>query len=97
MKDYAGLLTYLDLRKVFDMRSRCLPFRQLEDNKNQADRYPTSWSVQRGHHFYLWKKYIKNDQNKKKNSSPSCNIIDSNGNDSSNLSHINTKGYQYNF
>lgn len=29
---------------------------QLDVNKTLADRYPTSWSVQRGHHFYLWVK-----------------------------------------
>ena len=56
MKDHGRLLTYLDLRKVFDMKSRILPFKQLDDNRQQSDRYPTSWSVQRGHHFYLWTK-----------------------------------------
>jgi len=56
MKDHGRLLTYLDLRKVFDMKSRMLPFKQLDDNRQQSDRYPTSWSVQRGHHFYLWTK-----------------------------------------
>ena len=56
MKDHGRLLTYLDLRKVFDMKSRILPFKQLDDNRQQSDRYPTSWSVQRGQHFYLWTK-----------------------------------------
>lgn len=31
-------------------------FEQLNENKSLGDRYSTSWSVQRGHHFYLWKK-----------------------------------------
>ena len=56
MKDHSRLLTYLDRSKVFDMKSRILPFKQLDDNRQQSDRYPTSWSVQRGHHFYLWTK-----------------------------------------
>jgi hypothetical protein len=45
-------LTYLDLRRLW--ANARLTFRQLEVNRHQADRYPTSWSVQRGHHFYLW-------------------------------------------
>jgi hypothetical protein len=32
------------------------PFRQIDSNRHASDRYPTSWSVQRGHHFYIWKK-----------------------------------------
>lgn len=27
---------------------------QMDVNKSLADRYATSWSVHRGHHFYLW-------------------------------------------
>jgi hypothetical protein len=46
------MLTYLDLRRLW--ANAHLNFRQLEVNRHQADRYPTSWSVQRGHHFYLW-------------------------------------------
>ena len=30
------------------------PMRQVESNKMVSDRYATSWSVQRGHHFFLW-------------------------------------------
>ena len=68
MKPGARTLTYLDLRKTWmpsstiSTLSGCnigiqqLPFRQLEHNKNITDRFPTSWSVQRGHHFYLWSK-----------------------------------------
>ena len=35
------------------------PFRQLEANRSFADRYPTSWSVQRGHHFFLWVRSVR--------------------------------------
>jgi hypothetical protein len=62
MKPGAKTLTYLDLRKTWVPSAMSngsgiptqLPFRQLEHNKNITDRFPTSWSVQRGHHFYLW-------------------------------------------
>jgi hypothetical protein len=54
MKPDAKVLTYLDLRKLW--ANSHLTFQQLEVNRLQADRYPTSWSVQRGHHFYLWSK-----------------------------------------
>lgn len=54
MKEQARVLTYFDLRRIFDCGQ--LPFQQLEANKNLSDRYPTSWSVQRGHHFYIWTK-----------------------------------------
>lgn len=55
MKESARMLSYLDFRKVFQSPS-ALNFRQLDANRPVADRYPTSWSVQRGHHFYLWLK-----------------------------------------
>ena len=57
-KEGSRLLTYLDLRKVWQL-SGSFPFRQLEANRSFADRYPTSWSVQRGHHFFLWIKLLK--------------------------------------
>lgn len=56
LKENARLLSYLDLRRIWDNAISPLPFRQLEINRNLSDRYPTSWSVQRGHHFYLWMK-----------------------------------------
>ena len=86
MKDDAKVLTYLDLRRIWEASGAPptaagaggagaqqlqqtvtnsssggggdggLAFKQLELNRHQADRYPTSWSVQRGHHFYLWNK-----------------------------------------
>jgi hypothetical protein len=49
----ARTLTYLDLRKIW---TGTVPFRQIDTNRHNSDRYPTSWSVQRGHHFYLWEK-----------------------------------------
>mmetsp|Transcript_31399 Transcript_31399/g.69937 ORF Transcript_31399/g.69937 Transcript_31399/m.69937 type:complete len:955 (+) Transcript_31399:90-2954(+) len=57
MKDSSRILTYLDLRRIWDGTTHSSQnFKQLEANRHQADRYPTSWSVQRGHHFYLWSK-----------------------------------------
>ena len=55
MKLNSRTLTYLDLRKTWSPNVY-FPFRQLENNKNLSDRFPTSWSVQRGHHFYIWSK-----------------------------------------
>lgn len=55
MHDGAMALTYHDMRKIWALGSTC-SLQQLEVNKNLTDRFPTSWSVQRGHHFYLWKK-----------------------------------------
>lgn len=55
MKADSRTLTYLDLRKTWCSNS-FFPYRQLENNKNLSDRFPTSWSVQRGHHFYVWTK-----------------------------------------
>lgn len=52
LKIGARTLTYLDLRKVWPLEG--FPFRQVPVNRSVADRFPTSWSVQRGHHFYLW-------------------------------------------
>ena len=53
------MLTYLDLRRVWRLPGQPFPFRQLEANRSFADRYPTSWSVQRGHHLFLWVKVLK--------------------------------------
>ena len=54
MKERSRLLTYLDLRKLA-LNRECW-FKQVKENKQLSDRYPTSWSVQRGHHFFLWSK-----------------------------------------
>ena len=50
----ARTLTYHDIRKMWT--SEHFPFKQFEVNRHLTDRFPTSWSVQRGHHFLLWKK-----------------------------------------
>eukprot|EP00596_Hydrurales_sp_CCMP1899_P000367 CAMPEP_0119046274 /NCGR_PEP_ID=MMETSP1177-20130426/45527_1 /TAXON_ID=2985 /ORGANISM="Ochromonas sp, Strain CCMP1899" /LENGTH=938 /DNA_ID=CAMNT_0007019197 /DNA_START=345 /DNA_END=3160 /DNA_ORIENTATION=+ len=55
MKEDSRTLTYLDLKKTWS-KNLFFPFKQLENNKNLSDRFPTSWSVQRGHHFYVWAK-----------------------------------------
>ena len=52
MRDGARTLSYLELRKHWTLHSFTL--RHMELNKSIGDRYPTSWSVQRGHHFYLY-------------------------------------------
>jgi hypothetical protein len=57
MKKDSRTLTYLDLKKSWS-KNLFFPFKQLENNKNLSDRFPTSWSVQRGHHFYVWAKVI---------------------------------------
>lgn len=31
---------------------------QVEVNRSLSDRFPTSWSVHRGHHFFLWHKIL---------------------------------------
>jgi hypothetical protein len=54
MKDQARMLSYIDLRRIWEPNQ--FTFRQLEVNHHLSDRYPNSWSVQRGHHFYLWAK-----------------------------------------
>jgi hypothetical protein len=59
LKPGSRLLSYLDLYKVWEVGSggasaRSAPFVQLDANKSLADRYPTSWSVHRGHHFFIW-------------------------------------------
>jgi hypothetical protein len=55
MKPGSRILSYLDLSKVWEGHGGA-PFTQLELNKSLVDRFPTSWSVHRGHHFYLWTK-----------------------------------------
>lgn len=53
MHEGARTLTYLDLRKLWGAD---MSFRQLDCNRYLSDRFPTSWSVQRGHHFFIWVK-----------------------------------------
>mmetsp|Transcript_109 Transcript_109/g.514 ORF Transcript_109/g.514 Transcript_109/m.514 type:complete len:657 (-) Transcript_109:452-2422(-) len=52
MHPQAMLLSYLDLEMMWN--SDDFPFVQHRENRDLTDRYPTSWSVSRGHHFYLW-------------------------------------------
>jgi hypothetical protein len=35
-----------------------IPFRQMDFNRSLSDRYPATWSVRRGHHFYVWRKVL---------------------------------------
>lgn len=58
MHEGARTLSYLDLRRIW--AGSPFPFKQMENNKHLSDRFPTSWSVQRGHHFYLWVKVGSN-------------------------------------
>lgn len=55
MKRGSRTLTYLDMKKLYG-EFKSPVFSQLEINKAPTDRYPTSWSMQRGHRFYLWRK-----------------------------------------
>jgi hypothetical protein len=52
----ARVLSYLDFYKcsLTERMPALIGLRQLMVNRLVNDRYPTSWSVQRGHHFYLW-------------------------------------------
>lgn len=67
MKSGARAFTYLDLRSIWgaeggvegEVEAGTFPFRQLEINRSVSDRYATSWSVNRGHHFYLWMKVLE--------------------------------------
>lgn len=57
MRDGSRVLSYLDFRRFWSVET--CPFTQMENNRHLSDRFPTSWSVQRGHHFYLWTKGVK--------------------------------------
>ena len=65
MQEGSRLLTYLDLRRISKSNSTSddreiafnTIFKQIDCNKHLSDRYPTSWSVQRGHHFFLWNRF----------------------------------------
>jgi hypothetical protein len=48
----ARLLTYLNLRRVWDCGSQAFPFSEIAPKT----RFATSWSAKTGHLFYLWKK-----------------------------------------
>jgi len=72
MRSNARTLTYLDLRKIWCIDT--FPFKQVDSNIPLSDRYPTSWSVQRGHHFYLWSKLKDEEISKATSSDPSGRI-----------------------
>jgi len=55
MHENAMILTYHDMKKIWISDKPCC-LQQLDVNKCLTDRFPTSWSVQRGHHFFLWQK-----------------------------------------
>ncbi len=59
LKEGTRILSYLDLRRLNEFSP--IPLKQLEINRHLSDRYPTSWSVQRGHHFFLWQKVRNHD------------------------------------
>lgn len=50
----ARLLTYLNLAKVW--LGPIFPVEQLPVNRSPEDRFLTSWSAKRGHHFFVWLK-----------------------------------------
>jgi hypothetical protein len=59
MHDNSRILSYHDLLKMWPSSSSSPPFKQFDVNCSLTDRYPTSWSVQRGHHFFLFKKGLR--------------------------------------
>ena len=62
LKPGSRILSYLDFNKIWE-HSHSPPFVQLESNRSLSDRYPTSWSVHRGHHFFIWVKAAKSVMN----------------------------------
>jgi hypothetical protein len=54
MKPGARLLTYENLHNVY--QGQTMPFDQIPINIAGNDRFYTTWSPKRGHHFYLWKR-----------------------------------------
>ena len=93
MKEGSRTLTYLDLRKIWTSTStssttNVFPFRQLEHNKNLSDRFPTSWSVQRGHHFFLWCKHFSGNPGSGK-------MLLTNNGTSSNITNDDTQLYGF--
>ena len=63
MRKDARILSYLNLKQIWMVFTKRMnnpdsefPFLQLASNISQSDRFSTSWSVDRGHHFFLWVK-----------------------------------------
>eukprot|EP00475_Leptophrys_vorax_P039614 TRINITY_DN7182_c0_g2_i1.p1 TRINITY_DN7182_c0_g2~~TRINITY_DN7182_c0_g2_i1.p1 ORF type:complete len:1432 (-),score=401.37 TRINITY_DN7182_c0_g2_i1:62-4357(-) len=67
MKKGARLLTYENLHECYanEIVGIPMPFKQLEVNVSEEDRFPTTWSTVRGHHFYLWEKLTDPHVNEK--------------------------------
>jgi hypothetical protein len=80
VRDGTHILTYLDLRKI-SSGYNTLHYRQIESNKSLSYRFPTSWSVQRGHHFFLW---VKESQQQQQQTKENKNIF-SNGTSSASI------------
>lgn len=55
MKTGSRLLSYIDVNSLVNSGSS-VDFRRFEHNQSSYDRISTSWSMHRGHHFYLWAK-----------------------------------------
>jgi len=53
MKKGARLLTYENLHNVYANKGKS-PFDQIPINEAANDRFYTTWSPRRGHHFYCW-------------------------------------------
>lgn len=52
----AKLLTYVNLNDFWARIHEKVMFRQLTVNISLSDRFATTWSPERGHHFFLWEK-----------------------------------------
>jgi hypothetical protein len=65
MKKGARLLTYENLNQCYGNETVPIPmpFKQLAINVSEEDRFPTTWSTVRGHHFYLWEKLTDPHEN----------------------------------
>jgi hypothetical protein len=54
MKSGSRLLTYENLFPIYEGKD--MPFEQIPINAAPNDRFYTTWSPKRGHHFYLWRR-----------------------------------------
>lgn len=57
MKKNCRILSYLNLATLYP-EGGIFPFQQLPVNRCISDRFCTTWSTNRGFHFFLWKKVI---------------------------------------
>ena len=56
LKPQCTVLSYMDLRRHWADEAGACPLRQKDYNVSNADRFETSWSVKRGHHFFIWER-----------------------------------------